>query len=326
MPNASYVLRTEKSREVIEMKKIVLLLAVIGLLSAGAVKVGAQLVQTPTGYYATDTSMLNISLVNQDPYPAEPGGYVDLLFTLENWGTDSADNVAVELLPAYPFSLDPGTNATKVIGTIKGFQTDEKAVQVDYKVRVDKDAVDGTSEIKVRYTYDSGTSVEKTFDVSISNPRTDFDVVVQDITSPSVTLAIANIGANDGYAVIVGIPDQKDFRATGTSRTILGNLNAGDYTLATFQVIPVNQGSNTGIRNLTVEISYTDALGIRRTVDKDVRLDMTPLTNRTFARSDQSQFGTSSSGNGLIYIGIGTVGIVAIAAFFILRKRKGKKE
>jgi hypothetical protein len=323
MPSASYVLRTEKSREVIEMKKIVLLLAVIGILSVGAIRTDAQLVQTPTGYFATDTSMLNISLVNQDPYPAEPGGYVDLLFKLENWGTDSADNVAVQLLPTYPFSLDPGTNATKVIGTIKGFQTDEKAVQVDYKVRVDKDAVDGTSEIKVRYTYDSGTSVEKTFDVSVSNPRTDFDVVVQDITSPSVTLAIANIGANDGYAVIVGIPDQKDFRATGTSRTILGNLNAGDYTLATFQVVSTGS-AGTGSRNLTVEISYTDTLGIRRTVDKDVRLDMTPVTNRTLARS--GQFGTSSSGNGLIYIGIGAVGIVAIAAFFILRKRKGKKE
>jgi hypothetical protein len=324
MPSASYVLRTEKSREVIEMKKIILLLAVIGILSMGVIRADAQLVQTPTGYFATDTSLLNISLVNQDPYPAEPGGYVDLLFKLENWGTDSADNVAVELLPAYPFSLDPGTNATRVIGTIKGFQTDEKAVQVDYKVRVDKDAVDGTSEIKVRYTYDSGISVEKTFDVSISNPRTDFDVVVQDITSPSVTLAIANIGANDGYAVIVGIPDQKDFRATGTSRTILGNLNAGDYTLATFQVIPAASGTGTGNSTLVVEISYTDALGIRRTVDKNVRLDMTPVTNRTFARS--GQLGTSSNGNGLIYIGIGVVGIVAIAAFFILRKRKGKKE
>jgi hypothetical protein len=308
------------------MKKIVLLLAVIGILSMGAIKVGAQTVQTPTGFFATDSSMLNISMVNQDPYPAEPGGYVDLLFTLENWGTDSASNVAVELLPAYPFSLDPGTNATRVIGTIKGFQTDEKAVQVDYKVRVDKDAVDGTSEIKVRYTYDNGMSVEKAFTVSVSNPKTDFDVVVQDITSPSVTLAIANIGANDGYAVIVGIPDQDAFKATGTSRTILGNLNAGDYTLATFQVIPVNQGSNTGNRSLTVEISYTDTLGIRRTIDKDVRLDMTPITNRTSARP--GQFGTSSnsSGNGLLYIGIGVAGVAVIAAFFILRKRKGKKE
>jgi hypothetical protein len=309
------------------MKKIVLLLAVIGILSMGAIRADAQLVQTPTGFFATDSSLLNISIVNQDPYPAEPGGYVDLMFKLENWGTDSASNVAVQLLPAYPFSLDPGVNDTVSIGTINGFQTDEKAAMVKYKVRVDKDAVDGTSEIKVLYTYDSGISVEKTFDVSVSNPRTDFDVVVQDITSPSVTLAIANIGAHDGYAVIVGIPDQDAFRATGTSRTILGNLNAGDYTLATFQVIPMSQGSSTGNRNLTVEISYTDALGIRRTVDKDVRLDMTPLaTNRTFTRSGQGQFGTSSSsGNGLLYIGIGVAGIAVIAAFFILRKRKGKK-
>jgi hypothetical protein len=135
--------------------------------------------------------------------------------------------------------------------------------------------------------------------------------------------------------VIVRIPNQPNFRVNGTSATIIGNLNAGDYTLATFQIFSTrtsNISSNisnvppsisSGPSNLTVEISYTDTLGIRRTVDKNVSYGFSTsgTTGRTFTRTGESLLSVS---NGILYIIIGVAGIVIIVVVIKIRSRKKK--
>ena len=322
------------------MKQILVLLVVAGLLLASVAK---------SEYIAAPSAVaLKTTFVNQDPYSAEPGGYVNLLFKIENQGTKPAGNVVFELLPEYPFSLDPGSNATNELGTIT--TTNEDAYLVKYKVKVDKDAVKGDNEITVRYTYGIGGfgnfyATDK-FNVSVSDPRTDFDVIVQDSTSASTTLAIANIGANIAYSAIVKIPEQEAFRVTGTSANIMGNLDTGEYTLASFQITPVGGATNATMgrenatafrgsmnatmngvagRNLSVEISYTDTLGIRRTIEKEVRLDAGFGVNGTFfGQARTTQTGQSPISNGLLYIVIGVVGIIAVIVFFKFRNRAKK--
>lgn len=284
------------------------------------------------------------TFVSQDPVSAEPGGYVDLVFKFENWGTANANNMTVELLPQYPFSLDPGVAAVHQLGTIGGLQTDDKAYLVKYHVRVDKDAVDGENEIGIKYMYGNNafaTESSKTFNVTVENPRTDFDVVVQDSSSGTTSLAVANIGSNTAYSVIVSIPEQSGYRASGATSTVLGNLDASDYTLTSFQLLQVGMPSQTGVsggyRNLStaitsplkVDISYTDALGIRRTVEKEVSLDSFSMggLNATSAKARTFTTGSSNASpfsGGLLYIAIGVVGIVVVVAFFKLRGRKKK--
>ena len=53
------------------------------------------------GYVATAAmgtvvggSYLKITYMNQDPYPAQPGSYVDILFKVENYGSEKAENVS----------------------------------------------------------------------------------------------------------------------------------------------------------------------------------------------------------------------------------------
>jgi hypothetical protein len=318
------------------MKKLLPLFILVGVLT------NLTLVESVTGVYNTssgliytDTVYLKTIFVNQNPTSAEPGGYVDLLFKIENWGTESAENVTFELLPMYPFSLDPGVSTVNNIGTINSLQRGDNAYLIRYKIKVDKDAVDGSSQIKLKYSYGDGTAYStQTFDVTISNPRTDFDIVVQD----STTLAIANIGSNTAYSVIVKIPKQENFVVSGASANIIGNLNAGDYTLTTFQINPTGIAnvserrmpptgafnvSTSGGKNLTVEISYTDTLGIRRTVQKEVSFDsVSESTKSTIQASQSSTFIIGN--NGLTYIIIGVVGIVVVVAFLKIRKRKKK--
>ncbi len=335
------------------MKKLLFLLILVGVLSVNSV-VSAEIISTGQGSIVNKDVSLKTTFVNQDPYPADPGSYVNLVFKLENSGTEKAENTVFELLPEYPFSLDTGVSATNELGTINGLQNGQNAFLIKYKVRVDKDAINGENEIGVKCTYNNGASITEKFNVTVSNPRTDMDVVVQDSTAGTTTLAIANIGANDAYSVIVRIPGQDNYRVTGTSASVIGNLNAGDYTLVSFQVtsntdfanissmrgnLPPSGGNITQIRsfnrtafnssmvgggNLVVEVSYTDTLGIRRTIQKGVSLNMGNTTGiGTRTRSTQgSQFQIPSGG--LMYIGTGIIGIIVIVAFFKIRKRKKK--
>ena len=87
------------------MKKILIVILILIVLSLG---VNAQ-VMTKLSKYAD----VRVSFVNQEPDPAEPGKYVDVRFKFENNGSDQAKDVVIELLPEYPFSLDPGKSAIK---------------------------------------------------------------------------------------------------------------------------------------------------------------------------------------------------------------------
>ncbi|MFH1642910.1 MAG: COG1361 S-layer family protein [Nanoarchaeota archaeon] len=94
---------------------------------------------------------IDVTLVNQIPDPVEPGQYIELRFKFENWGSDVAQDISVELLPKYPFSLEPGESAIKNIGSLQGRQVDNTGIIVKYRLKVDENAVEGENEIELRF-------------------------------------------------------------------------------------------------------------------------------------------------------------------------------
>jgi hypothetical protein len=314
------------------MKKLLYLIALTSILSVSVMAQTQVTIQEVASANATSSTIitgipyLKATLVNQDPYPADPGSYVNLLFQIENIGTESSENTIVELITQYPFSLDAGVSPVTDIGTVAGLQTGTKVFQVKYRVRVDDNAINGDNPLKLKVSSE-GKSVYnlRTFNISVSNPRTEFVVVAQD----STTLAIANTGANTASSVIVSIPEQQNYRVSGASSTIIGNLNAGDYTLATFQILSIDNMAGRNVtmgsdgRDLTVDVSYTDTLGIRRTVELEVPFVFSDSGNFTGTGTFVRSTGTVSS-NGLMYIAIGVIGIVAVVLFIKFRTRKRK--
>ena len=51
-----------------------------------------------------------------------------------------------------------------------------------------------------------------------------------------ISLSVANVGNNMAYSVKVSVPDQDGYKVSGSSSTIVGNLEKGDYTIASFDV------------------------------------------------------------------------------------------
>lgn len=125
---------------------------------------------TSTNFVSAGTPAIRVTLVNQDPSPANPGKYVDIKFQIENIGDDIAPGVFIELVPNYPFSLDSNENAQKVIGSMQAGRLGKDSVLVTYKVRVDDKAVQGNNEIEVRYKKSENDAwTSQKFNVAVEN-------------------------------------------------------------------------------------------------------------------------------------------------------------
>ena len=238
---------------------------------------------------STNVCDLDVSLINQDPYPATPDSYVDIVFQISGVQNSECDGATFELLPDYPFSLDENNGLKTLEGST--YTLDNKNEwMIPYKLRVDKDALDGNNSVKVRYNlgkWDSDTYYTENFDIIIQDSRTAFDAVIQETSGSDVSIAIANIGKYTANSVVVRIPEQEDFETSGVDGQMVGNLDSGDYTIVGFSLIqkmgipnnstrrdgmpPINfsQQSNS---KLKFDIYYTDNIGERRVVNMDLPL------------------------------------------------------
>jgi hypothetical protein len=129
---------------------------------------------------------------------------------------------------------------------------------------------------------------------------TDFEISYQE-TLGSFSLNVANVGISPASAVTVSLPRQKNFSITGSSSSVLGNLNPGDYTSAIFQITKIPGTGN----NLDVVIQYTDTSGQRHTITKPLSVDLSQAGAQTGA-------GRGSSGTNYIIWLLAAVIIIVI--------------
>lgn len=246
---------------------------------------------------------LEASIVNQDPNPAVPGEYVKIIFQLAGVNNSKCNGAKFGLIPEYPFSLD-NNDTTRILESYIYAPGYKEVWTIPYKIRVDKNAVSGEYELKVRYSEghskDWNVYTIKTFNIAIEDSKTSFDAVIQEISGSEVSIAIANIGKNIANSVIVRIPEQDNFKVIGTSGQMVGNLDAGDYTIITFTIIPNMMKSiettpqttppNTSQNKLKVRIDYTDKIGERRTSILEIPFPTVPSMNLTATENFRAGF------------------------------------
>jgi hypothetical protein len=274
-----------------------------------------------------------ISLVSQDPVIATPGSYVKLVFEVS--GLDYCSNgVAVKLNPSYPFSLDSGIDSMRVLNA-KPYVSGYKGTwNIGYTVRIAEDASGENYTIQMLYHSGTGTdfttsSVSQDFDINIINSLTSFDAVVQEAGSSTVSIAIANTGKNAANSVIVKIPQQENFKASGTNGQMVGNLASGDYTIVSFTINSErnfmqmrNATENKTTLNpdeLKVEIDYTDNIGVRRATYLNLEM-ISSLSNNSTLISREGFQGYKNSTWSVWYTIFIILGVVLIV-FFILYKK-----
>jgi hypothetical protein len=104
------------------------------------------LVQATTLY--GEAPEIKVTFHSQSPDPVEPGQVVTVKFKIENYGKETAQDVVVEILPSYPFTIYSGS-AKQNIGKLRHV-TSGDAIIVEYQLKVDEEAVEGDTELELR--------------------------------------------------------------------------------------------------------------------------------------------------------------------------------
>ena len=93
----------------------------------------------------------DVTLLNQDPYPAVPGDYVKLVFQVDNLENPECNGFDFELLADYPIEFDPGMDGVRTYGEFEFIKDYESNLLIPYEVRINEDALDGENPIEVKF-------------------------------------------------------------------------------------------------------------------------------------------------------------------------------
>jgi len=264
-----------------------------------------------------------------------------LEFIITNTGNSPLKNMVVSWKDPKGVILPVYSDNTKYIKYLAA----GASVTVSYSVMADVNANPGLYTLDVNLTFEDYNSNEKSIATTAGlfvGGETDFDVSFSESDQGEISLSVANVGNNMAYSVKVSIPDQDGHRVSGSSSTIVGNLEKGDYTIASFNIASTQQdaknaeSSSDNVKSsdkgenvtsasmdsnpLKVQIEYTDAKGERITVDKEVKLEMNS-GNMTAQRPGGTGNKSSGFGSYLSYIVI----IALAGGAFVYRKKIQEK-
>jgi hypothetical protein len=311
------------------------------------------------GQLVTETQSLTVPVsrteknidVTAEPRVINPGNQTTLTFSLNNVSGAPISNLSVSWDEKNDLILPVGSDNKRYISLLQP-GTVEK---VDYIVAADPNITPGIYPIDVNLSFTDSNSIRSQVSQLglIVGGTTDFEVSAETLSTGQLSVSIANIGSNNASAVVVKIPQQPGVRVSGSSISILGALNKGDYTIATFQVTTTVQSdqNNSGARrqpgqnaggnattsqqqtampnfgdfnrqqsgnNMQIEIDYTDTTGERQSVRKTIQLASSSST--TFGSA--SGFQTRQSNQlPLLPIGLFVV-IVAVSGYYNHKKNR----
>ncbi|AKB83768.1 hypothetical protein MSBR3_3190 [Methanosarcina barkeri 3] len=224
---------------------------------------------------AVGRANLKVTIVETNPYPAKIGEYLNLTVQVENIGGDKADNVDIEVVPQYPFSLDSEANAIKNVGSLNPGRTATK----EFYLFVDKNAQKGVRSIDIRTkTGKDSPWSEKSFDIRIGTETFDSKgtVELKEVTSdpdvfmpgdrgtitvtltntassPTVTIGGSDFDTNARIQAAVLRPLSDGIVVLDAPYGDMGLLGPGDSIKLTFNV-KVAEDAPEGTHNLELAI------------------------------------------------------------------------
>jgi len=298
--------------------------------------------------------------VTVSPVVINPGNQTELVFTLNNMSGASVSNISLSWSESSNLILPIGSDNKRYVSYLEP----GKKQQVSYTVAADPGITTGVYPLDVNLTFtdSSGVRNQSSKVGIIAGGATDFEISAE-LSNGQLSVSIANIGSNNASATVVKIPQQRNIAVQGSNISILGALNKGDYTIATFSVqatqsdrnftrqavqsgtaaqpSSASQGGATqaggfpaGDRNsfsaglansVIVEIDYTDTTGERQVVQKTVQLASSASSGLVSGISGTGNFGSRQQANQLSFVPWVLLAAIAAGAAYFNRAR-AKKE
>jgi len=277
----------------------------------------------------------SVEILSIDKSVISPGAQEEIVFKIKNVGDANLENLK--------FSLSSENNVLLPVSADDTFHIDSLTVgeekEISFDVIASTTVVSDLYSLNLKLTYEdslTGNSKQVTTTAGIYvGGGTSFDIVFDEEDEGEYAFTIANIGANDATSVKVSVVDSNIWEVTGRNSEIVGNLNKGDYTTTSFML---NSQRNAG--NLNLEIEYTDTMGLRQSVTKEVEMlemssnqtmtntkarDVNAATSTGTRKGPMGGLASASAGLADLAIKAGIGLVVLIGAIIGIRKYKKKK-
>lgn len=284
------------------------------------------LIVVPLVTAAIDTSNLGNLQVQETkyvPYPAEPGKYLTIWIDVDNQGGSAVSNILFKFDPDYPFKLNPGETGIVKTGVIPAGRDQ----LLEYTLKVDDAALEGTYNIKLKLCLDeSCSSWAKTYDLPISvrtggAPKIEIGLEETDIFSSGslgyFTLNIVNRGQLDTKFLTVDIIDSDKYEIIGPSEKYIGELESDDFETAEYQIFIENDigKKESEVLDVQVKTEYSDE-------NNKQYADFESIKLKVYTARDLKRMHLVSSGSHFSWI----ILIILIGAgYWWYRRRKRKK-
>ncbi len=241
-------------------------------------------------------------IIQIDKTSLVPGKQTGLKFTINNVGNAPLKDLTFSWVNDDKIILPVGSDNTKYINYIDIGDS----IELEYQVLADPNAIPGLYELKLYLTYVDSITGEENEVATIAGVNvgggTDFDVTFSESSYTGTSFTVANIGSNPAYSVSVIVPKQSEWQVSGSNSMIIGNLNKGDYTIASFNLISTEQTSVLQDQNvdgddakepisrrsdmqesngLKIQIAYTDTVGEREIIEKIVSISPQSISSDT---------------------------------------------
>ena len=229
-----------------------ILIAILGIL-------GLALVSGPALGQALSPH-ITVVLIDQIPFPAEPGKTVELEVEIQNDGKGSASNTVVEIMPSPPFTLLPGQEKIKSFDLIPA----GSSVKNSYTLQVDGDAITNEYKIEFKITTES-TSFIREITVKVQGePEIILENVLIEPDSPEaggeteLTVYVKNVGTGNARHLTLrmnGTAELIPILSKGT--TYLGDLPP-DNTVVALIGLSIDKSAEEKTYISLLEASYLD--------------------------------------------------------------------
>ncbi len=271
--------------------------------------------------YIDVKSRANVEIIHIDKTAIVPGKQSSLKFTINNVGNAPLRDITFNWENKDNTILPVGSDNTRYIKYIdinEGFD-------LEYQVIADTNANAGLYKLNLYLTFTdsiNGTTKQLSTIAGVYvGGGTDFDIVFSESTNGETSFSVANIGSNKAYSVSVIIPDQSSWRVSGSNSVIIGNLNSGDYTVASFKL---HSSVNSSSEKVQMQIAYTDTMGERKVVEKEVKLGLQNIAaddGQTAVQGRKIQSQQGSPGYIVYIIGIAVL-FIGFATYRKYRRQK----
>jgi len=256
-------------------------------------------------------------------------------FLISNTGSSPLRNVTFSWTDPTDTILPVNSDNSRYIK----FVDVNSSVTLSYDVMANTNSTPGLYKLNLNLSFEDQDFNKSTISTTAGlfvGGQTDFDVTFSESSSGSVSLSVANVGNNPASSVNVIIPDQNGYSVRGSNSSIVGNLDKGDYTIVSFPIVAKSRTStsnttgtgSTFTRNnkLAVTIEYTDSLGNRDSITKEINLLLSADANASGFSSSTRTGAQSAASSSKIYLYILIVVVVLGAGYAIYRARVNKRK